>query len=343
MADFARLTLTEVTSRIKGEINTLIIFHRHPDGDAVGSGFALKLLLEAMGCRVYCSCDDELPERLQFLVKDKSQSIKYDRLPKDFVPDQIIAVDTASPAQVGQQYALYEGRIDLMIDHHAKGEMYADGWILGGCSSTGEMIFELSRALVRCGKLSKIPQGVDKLLYAAVSSDTGCFRYSNVSPDTHRVAADLLRSATTGEGFDPSEINHLLFEVKSEKLLLAEKLGFERLRLFEDGKIGIVTFPIDLKVQYGILDEHLETLVDIPRSLEGVEIAVAIRQPSEANTYRVSMRSCGDADVSAICAIFGGGGHVKAAGCTITCEGGMEGVVSLVAEASITALKKLAH
>ena len=341
MAHYKRLSLQETAEKLQAQVNTLIILHRHPDGDAIGSGFALRLLLEAMGCDVRCSCDDELPERLAFLVPHANESIKYDALPSDFTPAQIIAVDTASPAQVGQQYALYEGRIDLMIDHHQRGEMYADGWIMGGCSSTGEMIYELSRELVRMNKLSKIPQGVDKLLYAAVSSDTGCFRYSNVSPDTHRIAAALLRSATTGEGFDPAEINHLLFEVKSEKLLLAEKLGLERLQRLADGRIGIVTFPIELKCRHGILDEHLETLVDIPRSLEGVEIAVAIRQPGQENVFRVSMRSCGDADVSAICASFGGGGHIKAAGCTITCHEGIDGVVSLIAQASVAALENL--
>lgn len=338
MADFARLTLTQAAERIRSGVDTLVILHRRPDGDAVGSGFALAKLLSAMGCRVCCSCDDELPERLGFLADEAQGSIRYDRLPEGFTPRQIIAVDTASPAQAGEQYTLYEGRIDLMIDHHARGEMYADGWINGGCSATGEMIYELSRELVRTGRISAIPEGVDKLLYAAISSDTGCFRYSNVSPDTHRVAADLLKSAANG-GFDPAEINHLLFEVKSEKLLLAEKLGFERLQMFADGKVGVVTFPLSLKKEHGILDEHLETLVDIPRSLVGVEIAVAIRQTDDPRVCRVSMRSCGRTDVAALCATFGGGGHVKAAGCSITCDGGVDAVAALVAEAATHALK----
>ena len=338
MADFARLTLTQAAERIRSGVDSLVIFHRRPDGDAVGSGFALAKLLSAMGCCVCCSCDDELPERLSFLADAGQGSIRYDRLPEGFAPQQIIAVDTASPAQVGDQFSLYEGRIDLMIDHHERGEMYADGWIMGGCSSTGEMIYELSLELMRTGRLSEIPHGVDKLLYAAISSDTGCFRYSNVSPDTHRVAANLLRSAADGS-FDPSEINHLLFEVKSEKLLLAEKLGFERLSMFAQGKVGIVTFPLCLKKQHGIRDEHLETLVDIPRSLAGVEIAVAIRQTDDERVCRVSMRSCGDVDVSAICASFGGGGHVKAAGCTVVCDGGMDAAVALIAQAASAALK----
>lgn len=334
MSDFHRLTLSDITDRIRGGVDSLVIFHRHPDGDAVGSGFALCLLLEAMGCRTLCACEDEIPERLHFLVRDKQESILPENLPDDFAPEQIITVDTASPAQMGRLYPAYGARVDLMIDHHARGEVYADGWIKGDASSTGEMICELSRELLKAGRISAVPDGVDKLLYASVSSDTGCFRYSNVTPATHACAAELLSGGT----FDPAEINHLLFEVKSEKLLLAERLGTERLTRCCDGALGIVTFPASLKQAHELTDEHLETLVDIPRSLEGVQVAVAVRQPTDAPAFRVSMRSNTEFDVAAVCACFGGGGHTKAAGCTIddpaitTVEQAAKAVASVIAE-----------
>ena len=313
MCDFRPLNLSALAQALRDNTDSLVIFHRHPDGDAIGSGFALRLLLEEMGCNVLCACEDEIPERFRFLVGDRQESILRERLPADFAPVQIITVDTASPAQMGTLYPVYEGKITLMIDHHAKGTVYADGWVDGSASSAGEMVFLLSRELLKTGRISRIPDGVDKLLYAAVSSDTGCFRYSNVTTATHVCAAELLAGGT----FDPAELNHLLFEVKSEKLLLAERLGAERLVCRLDGALGIVTFPASLKQKYALTDEHLETLVDIPRSLEGVQVAVAIRQPSDAPVFRVSMRSNTDIDVSAVCAQFGGGGHIKAAGCTI--------------------------
>lgn len=332
-SDYRKLTLAETAARLTSGVNTLILFHRHPDGDAVGSGFALKLLLEEMGCRVLCSCDDELPERLRFLAGDRQPSIKAENIPADFTPARIITVDTASPAQVGEQYARYEGRIDLMIDHHERGEMYADGWVDGNASSAGEMIYRLSRELVRTGRIPAVPAAVDRLLYAAISSDTGCFRYSNASPSAHKAAAELLAA-----GFDAADINHRLFGVKSHKLLLAERIGFDRLHLFADGKIGIVDMPMSVKRQYGLSDEHLDTLVEVARGLQGVQVAAAIRQPSDEGVYRVSMRSSCHVDVSAVCASFGGGGHVKAAGCTIVCDGGIETVVKMVAEALEAAL-----
>ena len=330
---YQNLTLTETAARIHGDQPTLILFHRHPDGDAVGAGFGLKLILEAMGCTARCVCEDEIPERLRFLTEGMQDSVLKENLPADFVPAQIISVDTASPAQAGVLYPDYEGRFDLMIDHHAKGEMYADGYIDGSASSAGELIYRLSRELVRMGRLTAIPEGVDRLLYAAVSSDTGCFRYSNASPEAHRAAAALLEA-----GFDAADLNHRLFGVKSYKLLQAEKVGFDRLKLCADGRLGIVAMPFEVMEQYGFTDEHLGTLVDVARGLQGVQVAVAIRQPKAEGVYRVSMRSSCDVDVAAICAGFGGGGHVKAAGCTVNCEGGMDEVVEMVSRAILVEL-----
>ena len=137
---------------------------------------------------------------------------------------------------------------------------------------------------------------------------------------------------------DAADINHRLFGVKSYKLLQAEKIGFDRLRLFAGGRIGIVDMPASVKALYGLSDEHLDTLVEVARGLQGVQVAASIRQPHDEGVYRVSMRSSCHVDVAAICAAFGGGGHVKAAGCTITCEGGMEAVVDMVAKALEAAL-----
>ncbi len=334
---YQKLTLTETAARLPAGLPAglpaLILFHRHPDGDAIGAGFGLKLILEAMGCTACCVCEDEIPERLRFLTEGLQDSILKENLPADFVPTQIISVDTASPAQAGVLYPDYEGRFDLMIDHHAKGEMYADGYIDGSASSAGELIYRLSRELVRTGRLTAIPEGVDRLLYAAVSSDTGCFRYSNASPETHRTAAALLEA-----DFDSADLNHRLFGVKSYKLLQAEKVGFDRLKLYADGRLGIVDMPYAVMEQYGFTDEHLGTLVDVARGLQGVQVAVAIRQPKAEGVYRVSMRSSCDVDVAAICAGFGGGGHIKAAGCTVTCEGGMDEVVDMVSRAVLAVL-----
>lgn len=302
-----QLTGEQVLQALSVPQPTLILFHVHPDGDAVGSAFALKLWLAEMGSPAYCVCADEIPERLAFLTKGLQESVLPASIPAGFENARVVTVDTASPAQLGALYQLFEGRISLMIDHHGRGTLYANAWVVP-TAATGELIYDLIAASgkntpVRCGEL----------LYAAITTDTGGFRYSNTTPQTHLRAAALLES-----GIDAARLNHLLLETKSQKLLAAEHAGYERLHFYREGKIAIVTFPYELKMEMGLEDEHLGTLSDLARGVQGVEIAVAIRQPNAEPVFRVSSRASVEFDVSAVCAAFGGGGHPRAAGATLT-------------------------
>lgn len=314
MPTYNHLTFDTVCDRLGEAKNTLICFHSHPDGDAVGSAFALRRLIELAGGRAYCVCADEIPHRLAFLTPEQTSALP-ESIPADFQPERILSVDTASPNQLGRLLDLYGGKIEFMIDHHEVGEPYADHYIIPSAAACGEIIYDIAREMATSGALEHIPADVDARLYAAISSDTGCFRYSNVTPDTHRRAAELLRA-----GINAAQINTKLFACKSFAQLKAEKAGFDHLEFYENGRISAVIFPYALKQSLDVKDEHLETLVDVARCIEGVDVAVAIRQSTEANVYRVSTRAQIDFDVSAVCAVFGGGGHTKAAGCTI--EGG---------------------
>ena len=313
--DFKRLSFGEVCAELAKPKNTLILFHVRPDGDAVGSALALKLLLEASGSRAWCMCQSEVPQRLSFLSKDVQESALPAALPLGFEPERIVAVDTASVAQLGELYERFCGRIDIKLDHHSKGDEYADCFVEETAAATGEIIFDISREFLRQGFVKALPPKIDFCLYAAISSDTGCFKYSNVTPKTHICSAELLHS-----GVDAASINQLLFDSKSMEVLAAEKAGFDTLKMFHEGKIAVVFFTYDMKIKLGILDEHLETLIDVARSVEGVEVAVAVRQPTEKKVFRVSTRSQGAVDVSVVCAAFGGGGHVRASGCTIQAD-----------------------
>ena len=121
-------------------------------------------------------------------------------------------------------------------------------------------------------------------------------------------------------GADASEINRQLFDIKSIGQIQAEAEAAKRLRSFEGGRVAITAFPYSSKVALGLSDEDLGTLIEIPRSLEGAEVAVSIRQPEEKGFFRVSMRSNAEADVSKMCAEFGGGGHIRAAGCALEAD-----------------------
>ena len=322
-AGFRALTRGEAIARLLPVGDTLILFHVHPDGDAVGSAFALRRMLEALGSRAYCVCADEIPDRLRFVTDGVQESALPESIPADFAVSRIVAVDTASPAQLGALYERFAGKIDLMLDHHEKGTPYADYYILPGISATGELLAGLLQ------EMQPAPEPTPALasaLYCAISSDTGCFRFSNTSPETLRTAARLVEW-----GADTAQINHRLFEVKSRLQMAVESEGAQLLQLYADGRIGVIPFPYARKKALGAKDEHLETLVDVARCTEGVEVAVAIRQPEDTGRFRVSMRSSCAVDVAAVCALFGGGGHKKAAGCTVFCNTIAEATDKIVA------------
>ena len=286
---------------------TLILYHVRSDADAVGSAFALSQWLAAMGSPARCVCADEIPPRLRFLTDGKQESVLCESIPAGFENARVITVDTAAPGQLGALYERFAGRISLMIDHHASGTPYADFRCEPDAAATGEVLFELMRDAG-----FDLPPSAAELLYAAISSDTGGFRYANTTPKTHRCAAALME-----RGIDAAGINHLLFDSKPFALLRAEKAGFERVHLYHGGKLAILTFPYSLKAELGVREEELDTLIDVARCIAGVEVAVSIRQPKNDDTFRVSMRSAVDFDVAAVCARFGGGGHTRAAGATL--------------------------
>ncbi len=308
-----QITFEEIFSLIEEPKATLILFHRSPDADAVGSAFALRQVLEELGSRAWCVCADEVPERLTFLMHGLQESTTADSVPEDFDTERIISVDTASPAQLDFLFQLYGNRVDLMLDHHENGEPYAKFcYIRPEAAATGEILFDLVKALAKEGRVT-ITDELCTDLYAAISGDTGCFRFSNVTPKTHLRAAELLSS-----GIDSATINHLLFDCKSMDVLRAESAGISNLNLYVDGTVAVVTFPYALKAALGLRDEHLSTLIDVARSVAGVKLAFCIRQPEPEGRFRVSARSSCDYDVAALCRHFGGGGHCKAAGCTVT-------------------------
>ncbi|MBQ7172695.1 MAG: DHH family phosphoesterase [Clostridia bacterium] len=311
---FCTFTKEALLEEFQKKKNTLLLFHRNPDADALGSSLALYEMLSQTGSAVVGACISPLPDRLRFLMGDEMIAFGKENIPKDFSPERIIALDTASPSQLGDLFPIYEGKIDLMIDHHAVGTPFADHYIDPKAAATGEILFDLAKELQKAGKI-QLNSKICNRLYAAISADTGCFRFSNTTPSTHMRAAELLK-----EGVPASDINHDLFDCKSREQLLAESYAAANLALYFDGRVAVVRFPYSKKVTLGLADEHLETLVDVARSLIGVEVAIAIRQPSEAGIFRVSTRSATGYDVSALCGAFGGGGHKKAAGCTIEAD-----------------------
>lgn len=311
MSNFQALTMRRLCERICENRKTLIIYHVRSDADAIGSAFALRELLRIMNIPAICACGDEIPERLRFLTDGVQGSVLIEEEMR-LDHDRVISVDSASPQQLGDLYTRLHRCVDLMIDHHGTGTVYADHYIDPQASATGEIIYEMAKMLVEMGKIPEIPPRVIHSVYAAICSDTGCFRYANATPRTFRCVAELLE-----RGAEQIEINRRLFESKTYKQVRAEGEAANRLVLYEGGRIASVTFPYSSKFALSLSDENLETIIDIPRSIAGVEVAFSVRQPEDKPFFRVSMRSNGEFDVSVVCARFGGGGHMRAAGCSL--------------------------
>ena len=322
---FKKLSLDELCSKLCEKKTTLIIFHCRPDADAVGSAFALRELLRLMEIPAICACADEVPERLRFLTDGVQGSVLLEE-DMELDHERVISVDSASPQQLGVLYDRLHKYINIMIDHHAMGTVYADNYIDIKASSTGEIIYRIAKRLLGMGKIEYIPDRVVNCVYAAISSDTGGFRFSNATPATYRLGAELIEL-----GIDHAQINHQLFETKSMTQIKVEAEAAKYLKTCADGKVAWISFPYSVCRELGAGEEHLGTIIDIARSLEGVEVALVVKETKEGK-YRVSMRSATDFDVSYVCARFGGGGHTKAAGCTVEASDIIEAEKKVIAE-----------
>lgn len=311
MNNFLSLDLNTLCDRLCENKNTLIIYHVRSDADAVGSAFALKEIFRLMGINAICACSDEVPERLRFLSEDTQGSVLIED-GMSIGHERVISVDSASPSQLGQLFDLLHRDVDIMIDHHGTGTVYADNYIEPTAAATGEIIYKIAKKLLSDGRLPIITPRILDCVYAAISSDTGGFRFANVTPDTHRIAAELVEA-----GADSARINHILFNSKTLKQMQAEGEAIKNLKLYCDGRIASVSVPYSSRLALGLTDEHMETVIDIPRSIGGVKVAFSVRQSEPKPFFRVSMRSSSDIDVAAICRRFGGGGHVRASGCSL--------------------------
>ena len=324
MSQFNSLSFEQLSDILLSSERPLFVMHHRPDGDTVGSTAALMYIAEALGKRPLGLCADKVPERLAFLTKGLDFSTT---LPE--CPFTAIAVDVASLAQLGAVKELFEEKgvaFTAMLDHHAVGTPFADHLVIPEAAAAGEIVFELAETLIAHKHLSAIPAAAARALYAALSSDTGCFRYSNVTPKTMRTAAALLDN----NAVDAADINHRLFEMKSKRQLRAEAFAIEHTDTTRDGKIAWVVITQKDKLALGIEEEHLETAIDMVRSREGVDIALAIREAPDG-AFRASMRSNGF-DVASVAAVFGGGGHTRAAGCTVPALSADEALEAVLGE-----------
>lgn len=337
---YPEISLTEICDILETAENVLILTHVNPDGDTIGSAYALQCLVEAIGGRARVICPSPIQHRLAFLMHgdgDPAWSADETDSAADTY-DVICSVDVASPMQLGELGCLLSV-VDFMIDHHGTGEPFAPHWIDEHASACGEMLYDIYCELSSRGHFEVHPEAARRI-YAAIVSDTGSFKFSNTTTKTHLIAAglvDVINTAADG-GMDTAAVCRSLFGQRTLREMQAQALAITNLLLFCGGRLGVVLFTAEMLAAAGLTEEDIGNAVDTPRSLEGVQIGLSIRQLGDTNTYKVSSRANGDYDCAAVCAAFGGGGHTRAAGCTIEADTPAD-AVALVVTAFSSALE----
>ena len=294
------LSVEEFADRLTELGPTAVATHIRPDGDTLGTSVAMCRILAALGKDAVLLPADNIPDRLLFLTEGL-------RIVDSAEGRSVVTCDVASPAQLGSLYEKLPAAV-LSLDHHSVSSPFAPNLTVADSSSAGEVLFDVLTVLAERGLVSITPE-IAYPLYAAISSDTGGFIYSSATPKTYRTAAALMEY-----GIDYANINHRLFNSKSEKQIKAE--GFVAANMHTDGNLSYAVITAKDRERLGIDSEHFETAIDVVRARLGTEIAFVVKELVEGK-YRVSLRSTGF-NVASVAEKFSGGGHVRAAGCTIT-------------------------
>ena len=302
------ITLKEAAKLFVGKRNVRLLCHIRPDGDTLGSAFGLKYALEITGRhKVNVVCEDEVPRRLMFLTGDESNLLPDS--PTE--PDLTVSIDCAETHRIGKSY---EGTVDLKLDHHKDGGEYAiKNYTEEDSAATGEIIYLLIRELEKLGE-GMLTKEAATSLYAAISSDTGSFKYSNVTSRTLRIAADLVEA-----GAENAVVSHYLFGIKTLGEIAAQEIMLNNFELYLGGRVAFLLITNDMK--RGFPDDNFSDVVSQLREIEGVELSVTVRQEAYGEGgYRISMRSAETVSSSELCKLLGGGGHERAAGATIEAD-----------------------
>lgn len=300
-------SLEDIARAINSARRILICGHIMPDGDSLGSVLALGAALEQLGKQVIMAGPDPVPQIYEFLPHQ--QKFRVGKPPESSY-DTLITLDCSAPKRLGREYCDLPGQDHLTvinIDHHAVSSSFGRyRYIEPRAAAVGEIIFDLL-------ELMQIDLTLETAicLYTAIVTDTGSFQYESTTPSTHRRVARLLEL-----GVPVARINMRLYEEKprAAKFLLGAALN--TLSFSTCSKVAWMTVTRDMlqKVEAG--DEHIEGLVNYARGIKGVEVGLLFHELADGR-IRISFRSKEFVDVRRLAALFGGGGHARAAGCEV--------------------------
>lgn len=292
-----KITLAEAAAKIRQADKIILTAHINPDGDAIGSSLAMMQILRSLGKKAEVYIDDKIPKN--FGVLPFAEKI---RRPRDFeiLPADLLLVLDSEPERTGAVQKIVDAPI-LNIDHHItntseEGDLYVDA----NAAATCEIILSLCHELQ-----AEVTTNIAVCLYTGIATDTGFFNYSNTRPSTFRAAAELVEA-----GVEPSLVSEQL-EKRSYRDIKVINAVLQTTKLYYNGRVAGMFINRELFKEI----DTTEGVIDLIRVIDGVDIAFLLTEKAR-DVCRISMRSKG-INVSEIARRLGGGGHVRAAGCTI--------------------------
>ena len=312
---------------IKGSNDFVVTSHISPDGDNIGSTLAIYYALKILGKNVYYVLDDNAPLNLEFLIKDIIKLNSQEFISLNLDDHNLIALDCGDKSRVCVSEEIKNSAKKIIcIDHHASNDSYGDlNYIDVNASSTSELVYNMLVRLNEVDSINIINENIATALYTGLVTDTGNFSYSSTHPSSFEMAKNLLLL-----GAKRDEIIQNVFQSNSYNYykLLGEALN--TLDIVKE-KIACISLTIDMLQRNEMSFNDVDGITNYTRDIKNVEVGIFLKQKKE-NEVKVSLRSKNYVNVSKIAQSFNGGGHIRAAGCTIydTVENAKEKILQAV-------------
>ena len=291
------LTRNETAQYLLSHDNYCILSHRRPDGDTIGSTAALCLGLRQLGKTAHVLFNCEVSDRFAWLHAGLTKEAAEEG-------DTIVSVDVASPGMLPKSFLHLVGKIDLRIDHHSSATSFTEAELVDGKSaSCAELIWDV---LEDAGVT--MDEKIAEAVYVGISTDTGCFRYSNTTDHTFSVAARCAKA-----GARVYELNQELFETNTLGRLKMQAWIVDHMKMLRDGEMAIVAIPKSVEAEIGVTEDDMDNISSFPRTVAGVCMAATLRETADGDT-KISVRAVPGYDATLVTVPFGGGGHKGAAG-----------------------------
>ena len=298
-------TIDQILKSIKKAKSIVLVTHENPDGDAVGSSLAMYHALKGLNKNVdviipeYSKCFNELPG-IDEIIKESGK-----------IYDLAISLDAATDKLLNVWVKYFrEAEQRIVIDHHSTNTMFGDiNYVDLSAPACAQVVYMLMKHY-----RWKITPEIGTCIMAGIITDTGGFQYSGVSKDTFNIAAELLDA-----GVNISKVYKKVFDTKTKSSFELRRIALNRMEFLENDKIAFtyITNEDERKVNAGVGD--YEGIVSEGRSVEGVEVSIFLHELKDGE-FKISLRSNAYVNVSDVCVMFGGGGHIRAAGAKMTAD-----------------------